>query len=136
MTAQVNGKAFSGVMTCGSYESLALSFTDPPAFSYVSVRTEGTGYAMDVAGSGDAVAGNALPDQAPLRLLFDGIKTAVFTNHGAFIRDRENGVYTAALTVNGSPVSVAFDEEGCLRSLTAPGLTAAFTPTDGSPGEG
>ena len=130
MTAEINGHSFAASLTCESYESMSLAFTAPPAFSYFSVRTEGTGYAMDVGGVPDETAAEELNGGAPLRLLFDTIKTAVFTNHGAFVRDKENGVYAAGLTVNGSPVSVVFDAEGYLRSLTAPGLTAAFSRTE------
>ena len=87
---------------------------------------------MNVDGSEDAVQADELYADAPLRLLFLTVKTAVFTNHGAFIQDKENGVYTAELTVDNQPAAVTFDREGYLLTLTAPGLTASFTRASGS----
>lgn len=127
MTAKINGKTFAGALTCDSYESLSLTFTDPPELTRFSVRTEEDGFVMDVGGSEDAVAAGQMNASAPLRLLFDAVKTAVFTNHGAFVRDRDGGVFTAGLTVNGVPVTVTFDEDGFLTDVTTDAFRAVFS---------
>ena len=131
MTAQINGNDYAAVLTCDPGGSLLLNFTGPPELSCFSVRTADGGYVMDAGGLEDRMEASELYGDAPLRLLLDTVKTAVFTNHGAFVRDRENGVYTADLTVNGADVRVVFDAEGYLLSLTAPGLTAGFTRSAG-----
>ena len=133
MTAELNGKSFAAALTCDTYESLSLSFTGPPELSGFSVRTEGDGFVIDAGGAEDAVPADGLRADAPLRLLFRAVKAAVFTNHGAFVRDGESGGYTADLTADGFPVTAAFDREGYLLTLTAPGLTASFTRPAGDP---
>ena len=126
MTAVINEKEYQAALTCRSYEEIALSFTAPEQLAGVSARTEGNGYGIDVLGVTDTLRAEELYADSPFRLLFDTVRTAVYTNHGAFVRDKANGVYTADLTVNGVPVSVVFDADGRLLTLTAPGLTASF----------
>ena len=126
MTAQINEKAFAGTFICDSGGALTLSFTDPPELACFSVREQDGALLTDTGGAADAFGADELPPGAPLRLLFDAVRAAVFTNHGAFVRDKTHGVYTAELTVNGGPVTATFDEDGRLTSLLAPGLTAAF----------
>ena len=127
MTATVNEKEFQATLSCRSYEELELAFTAPEQLAGFSARTEGDGYAMDVLGVPDRISAGKLYADSPFRLLFDTVKTAAFTNHGAFIRDKENGVYTAELTVNGVSVTVTFDEDGYLTEIAADAFYAAFT---------
>ena len=133
LTATVNGRRFAGVMTCDSYESLSLALSAPEELAGFTVRTEGGGYRIGLNGLADDLPRDDLKPDAPLRLLFDAVRAAVFTNHGAFTRDKEAGCYSAALTVNGLPVTAAFTEDGLLRSLTAGAVTAEFA---GCPGSG
>lgn len=127
MTAAVGRKEYQAALTCRSYEEIELAFTAPEQLAGFSARTQGDGYAMDVLGVPDFVTAEELYADSPFRLLFDTVKTAVFTNHGAFVRDKENGVYTADLTVNGVPVSVTFDADGYLTKITADAFRAVFS---------
>ena len=129
MEATVNGKPFAGELSCGSYESLSLTVTEPEETAGFSVSTQDGGYRIRMNGLTDDLPQGFLKPGAPLRLLFDAVRAAVFTNHGAFVREKETGGYTADLTVNGVPVSVSFTEDGLLRTITADALTAAFTDT-------
>ena len=128
MTATIGGKTSEGVLTCLSYEELSLSFTSPPSLSPFSVRTEGESYAVDVGGVTDTVGAGTWPPDAPLRVLLDAARAAVFTNHGAWVYDKTNDRFTAALTVNGTPATVTCGRDGYLQSIVSPRLTAAFTP--------
>ena len=127
MTATVNGKEFRATLTCRSYEEIALSFTAPEQLAGFSARTEGDGYVIDALGVPDAFRADTLPAGSPFRLLFDTVKTAVFTNHGAFVRDKAHEAFTAALTVNGVPVAVTFDADGFLTGVTADAFCAVFS---------
>ncbi len=126
MNATVNGKEFQATLSCRSYEEIELAFTAPEQLAGFTARTEGDGYAMDVLGVPAALPAEELYADSPFRLLFDTVKTAVFTNHGAFVRDKENGGYTADLTVNGVPVTVTFDGNGYLTQIAAASFTAGF----------
>ena len=119
MTAAVNEQEYQATLTCRSYEEIGLSFTAPEQLAGFSARTEGGGYAMDVLGVPDTVRAEELYADSPFRLLFDTVRTAVFTNHGAFVRDKATGAYTAELTVNGAPVTVTFDGDGYLTEIAA-----------------
>ena len=127
MTATVNGKEFQAALRCRSYEEIELAFTAPQQLAGFTARTEGDGYAMDVLGVPAALPAQELYADSPFRLLFDTVKIAVFTNHGAFVRDKEKGLYTADLTVNGAPVSVTFDGDGYLTEIAAASFTAVFS---------
>ena len=126
MTAAINGRTFRGTLTCDSFERASLTFLAPEELSGVTAAREGGGYAIDVNGMTDALPEGSLSRDAPLRLLFDAVREAVYTNHGAFVKDRETGAYTAELTVNGQRVTVAFSEDGRLKALDADRLTAVF----------
>ncbi len=132
MTASVGEKEYEGSLICRSYEELALSFTSPPSLAPFSVRTEGNGYAVDVGGVKDTAGAETWPPDAPIRLLMESVRTAVFTNHGAWVYDKASDCFAAALTVNGVPVTVTCGKDGTLRSLTSLRFSAAFTPAEGA----
>lgn len=134
MTAEIGGKPSEGVLTCRSYEELEISFTSPPSLAPFSVRTEGENFAVDVGGVTDTVGAGTWPPDAPLRVLLDAARTAVFTNHGAWVYDKANDRFTAALTVNGTPVTVTCGRDGYLQSFSSTRLTATFTPMEESGG--
>ena len=124
--ATVNGKPFAGELVCASYEEISLTLTAPEELRGLTVSAADSGYRIELDGMTDDLPRDRLPPNAPLRLLFDAVRAAVFTNHGAFAGDRETKTYTAALTVNGQPVTVVFSEDGSLNHLTADRLTAVF----------
>ena len=126
MTAQINEKTFIATLTSRSYEEIGLDFTDPPGLSVFSVRTEGEGYAVRVGDCEDSVAKDFWPEGAPLRLLIETVRTAVFTNHGAFEKDASTEGYTAALTVCGAPVTATFDRDGLLTEIRSESFQAVF----------
>lgn len=127
ISATINEKEFQATLSCRSYEEIELAFTAPEQMAGFTARTQGDGYAMDVLGVPADVAAGELYADSPFRLLFDTVKTAVFTNHGAFIRNKETGVYTADLTVNGVPVSVTFDGDGYLTEIGTSAFHAVFS---------
>lgn len=129
MTAEVNGRVFRGELACDSFEQASLTFWEPEELAGVTVAREGGGYTIDVNGMRDSFPEKLLERDAPLRLLFDTVRAAVYTNQCAFEKDKEAGTYTAALTVNGRQATVVFTADGNLKRLTADRLTAAFQQT-------
>ena len=108
MEATINGKSFQGRLRCESYESLSLVFTAPDELAGFTAETEDGGYRINLHGRlTDSLPRELLPRDSPLRLLFDAVRTAVFTNHGAFVRDKEADRYSAQLTVGRIPVAVS-----------------------------
>ena len=126
MTVRIHEKDFRGALTCRSYEEIEVDFTDPPGLSVFSVRTEGEGYAVRIGEYEDDVAKDFWPAGAPLRLLIETVRTAVFTNHGAFAPDGETGGYSAPLTVCGAPVTAFFDRDGMLTEIRSESFQAVF----------
>ncbi len=130
MTVRIHEKDFRGALTCRSYEEIEVDFTDPPGLSVFSVRTAGEGYAVRVGDVEDDVAKDFWPEGAPLRLLIETVRTAVFTNHGAFAPEGDGGGCSAALTVCGAPVTASFDRDGLLTEIRTETFQADFSGAD------
>ena len=133
LTATVNGKEFQAVLTCRSYEALSLAFTAPEALRGFSAATEEDGYRLDVNGTADTLSTAMLRADAPFRLLFDAVRAAVFTDRAAVTGAQADGGVAAALTVNGTDVTVTFDADGYLTGLSAEGMDVVFGPPEPKP---
>lgn len=120
MTATKDKKAFEADIICLNSEDITLDFTSPQELSGFSLKTSGNGYKVNVFGIEDEITAKEINSASLINVLIKAIKLSAFTNHGLFIK--EEGFYSAYLTVDGIPVTVFFSEEGFLQKITSDSL--------------
>lgn len=117
MTATKNEREFGADIKCVDYDNISLFFTAPEELNGFSVTSSEKGYSVNVFGIPDEISDYEINPESLLNILFDTVRTAVFTQHGSFIINEAS--VTAELSVDGIPVSVSFSNDGYIREISA-----------------
>ncbi|MBQ7688935.1 MAG: hypothetical protein IJT27_06930 [Clostridia bacterium] len=104
-----------GTVTCSAYDDLTVAFSYPEGLSYFNVRVSAEQMSAEVGDMSDALLLEELPEDSPIKLMVNAIRTFVFTNVG-FTRC-EDGAYACAAELAGLRVDGFFTADGALRSV-------------------
>ena len=114
-TLETGDYIIEGALDCRAYDDLRLSFTHPALLSYFTVRYSADGYLTDVAGAGDAIEARQVPTFAPVSVLCEAVRTAVFTQTPFTKNDADE--YQTQVPVGSAAVTVTFGQDGMLRRI-------------------
>lgn len=117
-TLETGDYIIEGKVTCNAYNDIRLSFTHPPLLGYFTVRATAEGFVTDVAGAGDTIDARQVPTFAPVNILCEAIRTAVFTRTPFTKNDA--GDYETRFPLGNAEVTVTFGPEGTLKSIVCP----------------
>ena len=117
-TLESGDYTIEGALTCSAYNDLRLSFTHPALLKYFTVRVSTEGYVTDVAGVGDEIAARQVPTFAPVSVLCEAVRAAVFTQT-PFTKNAA-GEYETRTPVGGAEVTVTFGQDGMLKEIVCP----------------
>lgn len=117
MTAKKNNREFGADIKCTDYNSISLSFTSPEELNGFSVTSSENGFSVNVFGIPDEISDYEINPESLLNVLINTIRTAVFSQHGAFIINDDSAV--TELSVDGVPVRVSFSSDGYIREIFA-----------------
>lgn len=117
MTAKKNNREFEADIRCTDYDSISLFFTHPEELNGFSVTSSEKGFSVNVFGIPDEISDYEINPESLLNVLFETIRTAVFSQHGAFIINEDSA--EATLSVDGIPVKVSFSKDGYIREISA-----------------
>lgn len=117
MTAKKNDREFGADIRCADYDNISLFFTCPEELSGFSVTSSEKGFSVNVFGIPDEISDYEINPESLLNVLFETIRTAVFSQHGAFIINETSA--EAELSVDGIPVKVSFSKDGYIREISA-----------------
>ncbi len=117
MRAIKNSQEFEADIKCLGENDITLAFTVPKELSGFQVKTDESGYTVNIFGIVDEVTKQELNNNSLLNVLIEALRLSVFTNHGLFTEKED--CYEANLTIDGLPVYVTFGKDGYIRSLSA-----------------
>lgn len=118
MEATKGDKKFAADIICRSYADIKIAFTYPEELSGFTITADENGYNVNAFGVPDILEKDEINDDSLLNVLISGIRAVLFSNHDSF-SEEENG-YTAALSVDGVPVSFNFSKAGFITAMAAP----------------
>ena len=113
-TLQTGETRIEGTLACDPAGEIRLRFSSPPALTYLTATYADEVFRLDVAGAADTVAARELPTFAPVLLLCETLRDALFTQR-EFKKD--GGAYVAALTYGGEKVACRFSPDGRIRRI-------------------
>ena len=114
-TLETGDYIIEGRLTCNAYDDIRLSFTHPALLSYFTVRASSEGYTTDVAGAADEIEARQVPTFAPINILCEALRTAVFTQ--TQFTKTEAGELETRVPVGGAEAAVVFSPEGAVREI-------------------
>ena len=117
-TLETGDYIIEGTLKCSAYNDIRLTFTHPALLRYFTVRAAEDGFETDVAGAADEIEARQVPTFAPVRILCEAVRVAVFTQT-AFTQN-EAGEYETRVPVGNVSVTVAFGPDGGLKSIVCP----------------
>ena len=116
----------AGTLRVYAYDDMRMTFTSPEALTPCTLVLTPDGCKMDVGGMSDETAAWELPEDAPVLLIGEALRAAIFTKQ-SFTQDK-NGDYAVRLSLSGGGAAVTFSPDGLLREIrTDAGLTVCFT---------
>jgi len=112
-----------------SYEDITFTFTYPEGLSYLTLKVTSEGYFTDVGGAKDEMLPDELPDNAPIKLFAQSIKTFLFEQN-EYVKDDDGSVFTERL-IFGETVKAVFDESGYIREISGENTVITFEAENG-----
>ena len=114
-TLETGEYIIEGAVICNAYNDIRLSFTHPPLLGYFTMRATDEGFVTDVAGAGDTIDARQVPTFAPINILCEAIRTAVFTRTPFTKNDA--GDYETRFPLGNAEVTVTFGPEGTIMEI-------------------
>ncbi len=107
-----------GEIRCCAYDDIRLSFTHPALLRFFTVRATAEGFFTDVAGVPDTVEARRVPTFAPINVLCEVLRRAVF-EHNEWTRAADGGCETK-IPIGGRTVTARFDADGYMTEIDCP----------------
>ena len=107
-----------GEIRCCAYDDIRLSFTHPALLRFFTVRAAPEGFFTDVAGVPDTVEARRMPTFAPINVLCEALRRAVF-EHNEWTRAADGGCETK-IPIGGRTVTARFDADGYMTGIDCP----------------
>ena len=120
MTAIKDDKSFTADIIVRDYNDIKITFLSPASVEGFSISTCESGYEVNISDVKETLDKDTLKESSLLNILFNTIKTAVFSNHESITAEDDG--YSAVLSIDMIPVSVFFSDEGYLTKIICEAL--------------
>ncbi|MBQ7637297.1 MAG: hypothetical protein IJS90_00160 [Clostridia bacterium] len=114
-TIDADGFEISGNVKVNSYEDITFTFTSPEGLTHMTLKVTKDSYLADIGGVRDELSPGMLPDNAPIKLFAESLKTFLFENNEFEKTGKEE--YCVSSEILGETVTAAFDAEGLLKTI-------------------
>jgi len=107
-----------GALVCSAYDDIRLSFTHPALLRFFTVRATSEGFYTEVAGVPDSIEARRVPTFAPINVLCEALRRAVFENNERV--PAEDGGCTAEISIGGRTATAKFNADGYITEIDFP----------------